>query len=151
MARWTFLTSHARVLLLVAHDPGVRLRDIAASLDITERSAFAIITDLAEAGYVVKEKNGRRNRYHVQAHLPLPEPTSQERTVGEVLALLTGTVPAASGKPATAAGGPGSGRREPRATTETGAGRAAGASRDGGPRRESSHSAVPDRRRQTGT
>jgi MarR family len=96
---WTFLTSHARVLLLIAHDPGVRLRDIAASLDISERSAFAIITDLAEAGYVVKEKNGRRNRYHIQAHLPLPEPTSQERTVGEVLALLTGTVPAASGKP----------------------------------------------------
>ena len=60
MAGWTFLTYHARVLLLVAHDPGVRLRDIAASLDITERSAFGIITDLAEAGYVVKEKNGRR-------------------------------------------------------------------------------------------
>jgi len=90
---WTFLTSHARVLLLVAHDPGVRLRDIAASLDISERSAFGIITDLVEAGYVVKEKNGRRNHYHIQVHLPLPEPSSQERTVGEVLALLTGTVP----------------------------------------------------------
>ena len=91
MASWTFLTYHARVLLLVADDPGVRLRDIAASLDITERSAFGIITDLAEAGYVVKEKNGRRNRYHVQAHLPLPEPDGRERTVGEILALLTGT------------------------------------------------------------
>ena len=91
MVSWTFLTSHARVLLLVAHDPGVRLRDIAASLDITERSAFGIITDLAEAGYVVKEKNGRRNRYHVQAHLPLPEPDGRERTVGAVLALLAGT------------------------------------------------------------
>jgi MarR family len=88
---WTFLTTHARVMLLVAHDPGVRLRDIAASLDITERSAFGIITDLAEAGYVVKEKDGRRNRYHVQAHLPLPEPDGRERTVGEILALLTGT------------------------------------------------------------
>ena len=88
---WTFLTTHARVMLLVAHDPGVRLRDIAASLDITERSAFGIITDLVEAGYVVKEKNGRRNRYHVQAHLPLPEPDGRERTVGEILALLTGT------------------------------------------------------------
>ena len=92
---WTFLTSHARVLLLVARDPGVRLRDIAASLGITERSAFGIITDLVEAGYVVKEKNGRRNRYHIQAHLPLPEPTGRERTVGEVLALLTGTGPTA--------------------------------------------------------
>jgi MarR family len=93
VANWTFLTPHGRVLLLVAHDPGVRLRDIAASLDITERSAFGIITDLVEAGYVVKEKDGRRNRYHIQAHLPLPEPTARERTVGEVLALLTGTDP----------------------------------------------------------
>jgi MarR family len=92
---WTFLTTHARVMLLVAHDPGVRLRDIAASLNITERSAFGIITDLVEAGYMVKEKNGRRNRYHIQAHLPLPEPDGRERTVGEILALLTGTdVPA---------------------------------------------------------
>jgi MarR family len=91
VASWTFLTAHARVLLLVAHDSGVRLRDIAASLDITERSAFGIITDLVEAGYVVKEKDGRRNRYHIQAHLPLPEPDGRERTIGEILALLTGT------------------------------------------------------------
>ncbi len=91
MPSWTFLTTHARVLLLVARDPGVRLRDIAASLDVTERSAFGIIQDLVEAGYVVKEKDGRRNRYHIQTHLPLPEPTARERTVGEVLALLTGS------------------------------------------------------------
>ena len=104
MASWTFLTTHARVLLLVAHDPGVRLRDIAASLDITERGAFGIITDLVEAGYVIKEKEGRRNRYHVQAHLPLPEPTARERTVGEVLALLTGTDVTVTGKPTGAAG-----------------------------------------------
>jgi len=55
---------------------------------------------------VVKEKDGRRNRYHIQAHLPLPEPTSRERTVGEVLALLTGTGPAATCKPVAAAGTP---------------------------------------------
>ena len=91
MENWTFLTSHARVLLCIAHDPGVRLRDIAASLGITERSAYSIVTDLAEAGYVVKQKTGRRNRYQIQAHLPLPEPSSQERTVGDVLALLAGT------------------------------------------------------------
>ena len=89
-ASWTFLTNHARVLLCIAQDPGVRLRDIAARLDITERSAYGIITDLAQAGYVVKQKDGRRNRYQVQAHLPLPESTSRERTVGEVLALLVG-------------------------------------------------------------
>jgi putative heme degradation protein len=91
MVSWTFLTPHARVLLCVAHDPGVRLRDIAASLNISERSAFGIITDLARAGYVVKEKDGRRNRYHIQAHLPVPEPDGRERTIGEILNLLTGT------------------------------------------------------------
>jgi len=128
MVSWTFLTSHARVLLLVAHDPGVRLRDIAASLDITERSAFGIITDLVEAGYVVKEKTGRRNRYHIQAHLPLPEPTTQERTVGEVLALLTGIGLATTYTPAAAAGGQGPAVAD-RATAETGAGRPAGAPR----------------------
>lgn len=90
MTGWTFLTQHARVLLCVAHDPGVRLRDIAARLDITERTAYGIITDLVEAGYVVKEKDGRRNRYQIQAHLPLPEPVGRERTIGEVLAVLTG-------------------------------------------------------------
>jgi hypothetical protein len=78
----------------------VRLRDIADSLEITERSAFSIVSDLVEAGYVIKEKDGRRNRYHIQAHLPLPEPTSQERTVGEVLALLAGTDSRAVGRSA---------------------------------------------------
>jgi MarR family len=147
---WTFLTSHARVLLLVAHDPGVRLRDIAASLDISERSAFAIITDLAEAGYVVKEKNGRRNHYHIQAHLPLPEPTNQERTVGEVLALLTGTGPAATGKPAAAAGGqgPAAPDRAPRRKQVPGESAAPGSA---APRRDRPRSAVPGGRRQAGT
>jgi hypothetical protein len=87
----------------------MRLRDIAASLDITERSAFGIITDLVEAGYVVK-KDGRRNRYDIQAHLPLPDPASRERAVGEVLALLAGADPdrdlkAARGSPARTAAG----------------------------------------------
>jgi hypothetical protein len=91
VTNWSFLTNHGRILLCVAHDPGVRLRDIAASLNITERSAFGILADLAEAGYVVKEKDGRRNRYHIQAHLPLPEPVGRESTVGEVLALLADT------------------------------------------------------------
>jgi IclR helix-turn-helix domain len=88
---WTFLTNHAQVLLCIARDPGIRLRDIADRVGITERSAYGIVLDLAEAGYIVKEKSGRRNRYEIQAHLPLPEPTSRERTVGEVLALLAGT------------------------------------------------------------
>ncbi len=80
-----FLTNHARVLMCIAHDPGIRLRDIASTLDITERTAYGIVTDLTDAGYVVKEKDGRRNRYEIQAHLPLREPISRERTIGEVL------------------------------------------------------------------
>jgi DNA-binding IclR family transcriptional regulator len=89
--KWTFLTNHAQVLLCVAGDPAVRLRDIATSVGITERSAYGIISDLTEAGYVVKHKDGRRNKYQIQAHLPLPEAAIRERTVGELLNLLVGT------------------------------------------------------------
>ena len=92
-ASWTFLTNHAQVLLCIARDPGIRLRDIADRVGITERSAYGIVLDLAAAGYLVKQKAGRRNRYEIQAHLPLPEPSSRERTVGEVLALLAGGDP----------------------------------------------------------
>jgi DNA-binding transcriptional ArsR family regulator len=91
MAQWSFLTNHARALLCIAHDPRVRLRDIAGALGVTERSAYAIVSDLTDAGYVVKARDGRRNRYEIQHHLPLPDPTSRERTVGEVLSLLVGT------------------------------------------------------------
>ena len=90
MTDWGFLTTHARVLVCIAHDPGARLRDIAATLGITERRAHGIITDLAEAGYVVKQKDGRRNRYQIQAHLPLAERGTREPAVGEVLAVLLG-------------------------------------------------------------
>jgi len=88
--RWNFLTNHARVLLCIARDPGVRLREVAAGLGITERSAHAIIADLTAAGYVVKHKHGRRNRYQIQAHLPLHEPASPEPAIGDLLALLMG-------------------------------------------------------------
>src|SRR5437588_2083177 len=88
MAEWGFLTNHARALLLLASDGDARLRDLAAALEITERSAYAIVADLSEAGYVVKEKDGRRNRYHIQVHLPLPDALAQEATVGELLDLL---------------------------------------------------------------
>ena len=88
MAKWSFLTNHARALVCIAHDPGVRLRDIAAALGITERSAFGIVTDLVDAGYIVKDKDGRRNRYQIQGHLPLCESVGRERTHGEVLDVL---------------------------------------------------------------
>ena len=90
---WTFLTNHGRALLCIARDPGIRLRDIAARLDITERSAYGIVADLTQAGYIVKQKDGRRNRYQIQTHLALPEPTSRERTLGEVLSVLAGDSP----------------------------------------------------------
>jgi DNA-binding MarR family transcriptional regulator len=89
MARdWSFLTNHGRVLLRISHDPEARLRDIAAALDITERTATSIVTDLTEAGYIVKRKDGRRNRYEIQDHQPVREAISRERTVGEMLELL---------------------------------------------------------------
>jgi DNA-binding MarR family transcriptional regulator len=87
---WSFLTNHARVLLRIAQDPGARLRDIAGSLGITERSAYSIVTDLTGAGYVVKHKDGRRNRYQVQVHLLLPDAVGQETAIGDVLAVLAG-------------------------------------------------------------
>jgi len=90
VASWNFLTNHARVLLCIARDPGVRLRELAAGLGITERSAHAIVADLTAAGYLAKQKHGRRNRYQIQEHLPLPEPASQQPAIGDVLALLAG-------------------------------------------------------------
>ena len=102
MADWSFLTNHAWVLLCIAHDPGVRLRDIAARVGVTERTAYGIVADLTEAGYVVKQKDGRRNRYQIQAHLPLRRPlpvpdSGRLAAVGEVLALLDGDGAGAAG------------------------------------------------------
>jgi hypothetical protein len=99
MADWSFLTNHARVLVCIAHDPGVRLRDIAATLGITERSAYGIVTDLTGAGYVVKDKEGRRNRYRIQTHLPLRKAVGREPTIGEVLELFTDTAATAARPP----------------------------------------------------
>jgi DNA-binding transcriptional ArsR family regulator len=93
VGEWTFFTNHARVLICIARDPGLRLRDLAAALGVTERSAYGIVAGLVEAGYVVKDKDGRRNRYRVEAQLPLPESIGRERTIGEVLALLVNADP----------------------------------------------------------
>lgn len=88
MTEWSFLTNHARALLFIAQNPEARLRDLASALDVTERTAYGVVADLTESGYVVKEKDGRRNRYHVQEHLPLRDSIGRERTIGEVLDLL---------------------------------------------------------------
>ena len=111
MRTWGFLTNHALVLLCIARDPGARLRDIAASVGITERSAFGIVSDLAEAGYVVKEKGGRRNRYRVEADLPLPESADRRLAIGDLLALLGGQDAGltGSGDAGLAGAGPGTG------------------------------------------
>ncbi len=91
MARRTFLSNHGRVLLCIARDPEVRLREIAADLGVTERSAFSIVNDLADGGYIVRERDGRRNRYEIQAQLPLPEAPERVEVIGEVLNVLAGT------------------------------------------------------------
>ena len=91
MDQWSFLTNHGQALLLIAHDPEIRLRDIASGLDLTERRAFGIVDDLTRAGYLVKQRMGRRNRYEVQGHLPMPDAQARERAIGEVLELLVGT------------------------------------------------------------
>jgi DNA-binding transcriptional ArsR family regulator len=93
MARWTFLSNHGRALLCIAHDPEVRLSDIAANLNLTERSAYGIVNDLAEAGYILKEREGRRNRYEIQHHLPLPETPDRDQAIGDILSALTGDTP----------------------------------------------------------
>src|SRR5258708_3776681 len=106
MESWSFLTNHARVLLRIAQDPGARLRDIAAGVGITERSAYGIVTDLTAAGDVVKHKDGPRNRYQVQAHLPLPGPARPGPAIGDVLAVLIGDEARQDSTPGAAAPAP---------------------------------------------
>jgi MarR family protein len=86
---WTFLTNHAQVLVCIARDPGIRLRDIGERVGITERAAHRIVVELADAGYITRERNGRRNYYTINAHFPLPDPIAREQNVGELLAILT--------------------------------------------------------------
>ena len=85
---WSFLTNHARALLFIAANPDARLRDLAAGLGVTERTAYGIVLDLSDGGYVVKERDGRRNRYLIQDDVPLPDPVTRKRTVRELLDLL---------------------------------------------------------------
>jgi MarR family len=88
---WTFLTNHAQVLVCIADDPGVRLRDIGERVGITERAAHRIVAELAAAGYITRQRNGRRNQYTINAHFPLPDPIAREQNVGELLEILTAT------------------------------------------------------------
>jgi Mn-dependent DtxR family transcriptional regulator len=85
---WTFLTNHAHVLLVIARDPRVRLRDIADEVGITERAAFRIVADLEAEGYLTKRKDGRRNVYTLHRDRPLRHPLERHVPVGALLSLL---------------------------------------------------------------
>jgi hypothetical protein len=87
--RWSFLTNHARVLLCIAQDPGLRLREIGDRVGITERAAHRIVDELADAGYISRTRIGRRNHYAVHRTRPLPDSLVREQSVGDLLAILT--------------------------------------------------------------
>ena len=101
----SLLTNHGRALLCIARDPEIRLRDIADDLGITERHAYAIVMGLTEAGYILKEKKGRRNRYQVQNRPVMSEIPEREQLFEELLEVLRSrairwkTAPGNSGRP----------------------------------------------------
>jgi hypothetical protein len=88
--RWSFLTNHAQVLLCIAHDSGIRLREMGGAVGITERAAHRIVVELADAGYISRTRNGRRNQYTIRSNLPLPDPLPREQKLGDLLAILAG-------------------------------------------------------------
>jgi uncharacterized membrane protein len=87
--QWSFLTNHAQVLACIARDPGVRLREIGDSVGITERAVHRIVAELSTAGYLSRERRGRRSHYTIQTHLPLPDPLARGQKVGDLLRVLT--------------------------------------------------------------
>ena len=88
MAEWTFLTNHAHALLCIARDPGIRLRDVAERVGVTERAAQRIVSDLVDTGYLVREREGRRNTYRIRADRPMRHPVERGHHVGEILDVL---------------------------------------------------------------
>jgi predicted ArsR family transcriptional regulator len=90
MPDWKFLSNHALVLLCIADDPGVRLRDIAAAVGITERATHRIVDELEEGGYISRERRGRRNHYTLRTNLRLRDPLVQDRKLADLVAMLSG-------------------------------------------------------------
>lgn len=86
--KWFFLTNHARVLLCIAKDPGVRLRDMGEDVGITERAAHRIVNELAASGYISRTREGRRSHYTIQSNLPLPDSLVRGKRVGDLLRIL---------------------------------------------------------------
>ena len=93
-ATWSFLTNHGRVLVCIARDPGIRLREIGDAVGITERAAHRIVGELVAAGYLTRERRGRRNHYTIRPQLPLPDPLARDQKVGALLGVLTSRQPA---------------------------------------------------------
>ena len=89
MANWSLLTNHARLLLLIDHEPGLRVRDMAEWLHLSERGTALILRDLREAGYVTSRREGRRVYYSVVPSKPLRTELLKHQTVGQLLELLT--------------------------------------------------------------
>lgn len=85
---WHFLSNHTQVLLTIARDPEVRLRDVAVMVGVTERTAQRIVADLLEAGYLQRERVGRRNRYTIDPSVKMRHPAQVDHGVGELLDLL---------------------------------------------------------------
>lgn len=88
--RWTFLTNHAHVLIVLNGQPGLVLREVALRVGITERAVQRIVQDLEEEGFVRREKVGRQNRYEVITDKPLRHPIEAHRDIGDLLTLITG-------------------------------------------------------------
>lgn len=85
---WTFLTNHAHVLTCIVDEPNIRGRDIAARVGLTERAVQTIIADLVAGGYILRSREGRRNRYSVNPDGPMRHPLDQGHTVGDLFAAL---------------------------------------------------------------
>ena len=85
---WRFVTNHGHVLACIAADPDARLRDIALTVGITERTAAQIIRDLEQDRYLTKTRVGRRNRYEIHSELPLRHPLHRHHTIGELIQFL---------------------------------------------------------------
>jgi hypothetical protein len=85
---FAFLTNHGKTLLVIAHDPRIRMRDIAALLQITERATQRIVAELVDAGYIDRERDGRRNFYSVKTHMPVGLPTQRDIDIEALLTIL---------------------------------------------------------------
>jgi DNA-binding transcriptional ArsR family regulator len=85
---WTFITSHAQVLLAVARNPDASVVEIAEAAEITERSTYRLLADLQQAGYVRRSRKGRQNRYEINRALPLRDPTVGHGLVRDLLKLV---------------------------------------------------------------